>query len=284
MRRGILMAGAALVAAVTATGCGAGDEDTDRVITGTAPATPYRGPLYVPAQHVDEDGPEAARIESGAAGRALECTGEIFSGGGPGEWSERDGGKTPEEGLETYFDIEQPDVPRGGYRVERGEKDRVLFSLDVDGRTKVAVVVAKDRANAPGWGPEASAACDPSELPESFVADQPYELWTDAGGNRLPYTRIHSYRGQEHCDWQDADFIALGDASYGRDPDGVLPDGALTAAYDGAARLPADARDTGYRHGDRALWRSADDPSRVYVRDADGVQAWPRVKDGFGCR
>ncbi|MFE1440389.1 hypothetical protein [Streptomyces sp. NPDC058739] len=284
MRRGILMAGAALAATVAVTGCDAGGEDL--VITGTAPATPYRGPLYVPAQDVDEDerGPEAARVLSGAAGRALECTGEIYSGDGRGSWSEGDGGETPEEGLEAFFDFEQPDLPRTGYRVEREERDRVLFSLDVDGRTKVAVVVAEDRAGAPGWGPEASASCDPSELPDSFVADQPYDLWTDASGDRLPYTRVHSYRGAEHCDWQDADFIALGDASYGRDPDGVLPDGALTSAYDGDARLPDGARDTGYRQGDRALWRTPDDPSRVYVRDDGRVQAWPRVKDDFGCK
>ncbi|MFJ5775516.1 hypothetical protein [Streptomyces sp. NPDC093094] len=284
MRAGLPAAGAALaaVAALAAmTGCGSGGEDV--VVDGTPPATPYRGPLSVPAVNLDEDGPQAVRAESGAAGRALECDGEIFSGG-PGErWSEGDGGDTPEEGLETYFAVEQPDLPRHGYRVERREKDRVLFSLDVGGRTKVAVVVAEDRAGAPGWGPETSAACDPSELPDDFVAGMPYDLWTGADGRRLPYTTIHSHRGAEHCDWQDADFIALGPHSYGRDPHGVLPPGGLTGPYDADARLPADARPTGYHHGDDTLWRT-DDPSRVYVRTPDGVQAWPRVRDDFGCK
>lgn len=69
----------------------------------------------------------------------------------------------PEEGLNAYFDIYQPEEPDYGYRVERREGDRVLFSFDVRGRTKVAVVVAKDQPHRPGWGPETSASCDPSE-------------------------------------------------------------------------------------------------------------------------
>ncbi|MGC0327921.1 hypothetical protein RKD23_000911 [Streptomyces sp. SAI-170] len=275
--------GLVLTAAVTGlvTGCGADGEDV--VVTGTPPVTPYRGPLHVPARNLDEDSQRAVRIESGAAGRALECEGEIFSGG-PGErWSEGDGGDTPEEGLEAYFDIEQPDVPRHGYRVEREEGDRVLFSLDVDGRTKVAVVVAKDRPNAPGWGPETSAACDPSELPDSYLASRPYTLWTDSTGHRLPYTEIHSYSGPSHCDWQSADFIALADATYARDPDKVLPEGTLTAPYARHTTLPTDARPLGYHQTDHTLWHTTD-PTYLYVRSPDGVEAWPRVSEDFGCR
>ncbi len=62
----------------------------------------------------------------------------------------------------------QPEQPDHGYRVERAERDRVLYSYDVDGRTKVAVVVAKDQRDRPGWGPETNASCDPAELPESL--------------------------------------------------------------------------------------------------------------------
>ncbi|MFF9156152.1 hypothetical protein ACF1AB_28435 [Streptomyces sp. NPDC014846] len=38
----------------------------------------------------------------------------------------------------------QPVQPDHGYRAEHREADRALYSVDVKGRTKVAVVVAKD--------------------------------------------------------------------------------------------------------------------------------------------
>ncbi|MDT9695743.1 hypothetical protein [Streptomyces sp. P17] len=278
----------AVVFAVAVTAVGCGDDGEGLVVEGAAPATPYSGPLQVPAKNLDEDSPRAVRIESGAAGRALECDGEIHSGGGSGPWSEGDGGSTPAEGLEAYFDIEQPDVPRTGYREERREGDRVLYSLDVEGRTKVAVIVAKGRKNRPGWGPETSASCDPAELPESFTDSQGYEIWTDRDGRRVPITTVHSNVGPNHCDWETAHFLATGwgeDArSYARDPGSVLPPGMLTSAYDGDARLPADARDTGYRYEDRQLWLTDADPTQAYVRTPDGVEAWPLVKDGYGCK
>jgi len=274
----------AFAVAVTAMGCG--DDGEGLVVEGAAPATPYSGPLYVPARNLDEDSPRATRIESGAAGRALECDGEIYAGGGGEPWSEGDGGSTPAEGLEAYFDIEQPDVPRTGYREERREGDRVLYSFDVEGRTKVAVVVAKDGKNRPGWGPETSASCDPAELPESYTASQWYEIWTDRNGRRVPITKVTSNVGPEHCDWQEAHFLSTGrgeDARvYARDPAKVLPPGSLTSPYDGDARLPADARDTGYRYKNQELWLT-DDPTKAYIRTPDGVEAWPELNDGFGC-
>ncbi|MGV9456238.1 hypothetical protein [Streptomyces sp. NPDC003635] len=276
----------AFAVAVTAVGCG--DDGEGLVVEGATPATPYDGPLHVPVRNLDEDSPEAARVGSGAAGRALECDGEIYSGGGADRWSEGDGGSSPAEGLRAYFDIEQPDLPRTGYREERREGDRVLYSLDVEGRTKVAVVVAKDGENRPGWGPETSASCDPAELPASFTDSQWYEIWTDRDGRRVPITTVHSSAGPDHCDWQRAHFLAMGrgvDAeTYARDPAGVLPPGALTSPYDGDVRMPADARDTGYRYEERELWLVQDEPAKVYVRTPDGVEAWPRLADGFGCK
>ncbi|WP_128435834.1 hypothetical protein [Streptomyces cyaneus] len=282
MRRGLVVV--AVLAATAVAGCGT---EEDLVVAGTAPAAPYDGPLYVPVRSLDEDGPRATRIESGAAGRALECDGEIYSGGRSEPWSEGDGGSTPEDGLGAYFEIEQPDVPRSGYRVEREENGRVLFSYDVDGRTKVAVVVAEDRKDRPGWGPETSASCDPAELPESFTATMEYEIWTDEAGHRVPITEISSSAGSAHCDWQQAHFLGLGvyrdRKLYARDPDGVLDPGMLNAAYDGDVPMPDDAHDTGYRHGERRLWLT-DDKSTAYVRTPDGVEAWPQVKDGMGCK
>jgi hypothetical protein len=288
MRRGFVALTAAVTAAVAVPTAGCGSESAgEAVVTGTAPATPYSGPLYIPGKDWDEEKDDRSElVDTGAAARALECDGEIGSAGGSEPWSEGDGGGTPEEGLEAYFDIEQPDVPQEGYRVERKEGDRVLYSLDVDGRTKVAVIVAKDRKNRPGWGPETSASCDPAEFPASYTDAQDYEVWTDRNGRRVPLTVISSSAGAAHCDWQKAHFLGTGEGKdarlYARDPDGVLGDEMLRAPYRDDVTLPADAEDTGYRLGDRQLWLT-DDRDTAYVRTPDGVEAWPRVKDGMGC-
>lgn len=280
MRRGLA---AAVLVAMVAVGC----DDGEGVVEYATEAAPYGGPPHVPASNHDGDGPQALRGEAGAAGRALECDGEIYSADRGFEWGEGDGGATPEEGLKLYFDLQQPEEPRQGYRLERREGDRALFSFDVDGRTKVAVVVAKDRPHRPGWGPETQASCDPAELPARLTDSGPYEIWTDRDGRRVPVARLTSYAGAAHCGWESVHFLGTGryedSRLYVRDPDGVLDKALLTAPYDGDATLPDDAHDTGYRFGDQGLWL-ADDLSTAYVRTPDGVEAWPRAKDGLGCK
>jgi hypothetical protein len=288
MRRGIVAA-VALVG-LAAAGCDDDGVREDLVVTGTPPATPYAGRLDLPFKESVDGSAHEAEAASGAAGRALECDGEIFEGSGGGAWSKGDGGATPEEGLSAYFDMEKPQVPDHGYRMERREGDRVLFSYDVDGRTKVAVVVAKDQPQRPGWGPETSASCDPAELPASFTDSKDFEIWTDRTGHRVPTTVLSSSVGAEHCGWQSAHFLSTGDGKdgkdgrmYARDPRGVLGSGLLTAAYDGDVRMPADAHDTGYRRGDWELWLTPDRMT-AYVRTPDGVEAWPATKDTVGCQ
>ncbi|OQD53234.1 hypothetical protein BM536_029435 [Streptomyces phaeoluteigriseus] len=282
MRRGFVAV--TVLTAVVAGGCGA--EGRDVVVEGTPPATPYSGPLDIPVEDVDESTRGALLATTGAAGRALECDGEIFGGNGPDGWGSGDGGDTPEDGLRLYFDLFTPEVPRSGYRVERRGTDRVLYSFDVGGRTKVAVVVAHDQQDRPGWGPETDASCDPAELPAEFTGSGRYEFWTDAQGERQPVARIHSSVGPEHCDWQTVRFLTLGRGeratTYVRDPDGALGTAVQTAPYDPDVPLPADARDTGYRHGEWRLWLT-DDRRTAYVRTPDGVEAWPSVTDGVAC-
>ncbi|MFD5268187.1 hypothetical protein [Streptomyces sp. NPDC058335] len=282
MRRGFVAMTA--LAAVVAVGCGAEGEDV--VVEGTPPATPYSGALDIPTKDVDGSTQRALLAVTGAAGRALECDGEIFGGNGPDGWGSGDGGDTPEDGLRLHFDLFAPEVPLSGYRVERRETDRVLYSFDVGGRTKVAVVVAHDQKERPGWGPETSASCDPAELPAEFTDSSRYEFWTDVHGRRQPIARIHSSLGPEHCDWQTARFLTLGRGeqatTYVRDPDGALGTGLLSAPYDPEVPLPAGARDTGYRYGDRQLWLT-DDRGTAYVRTPDGVEAWPSATDGVAC-
>lgn len=277
--RGVLGGVLVAVAVVTA-GCGPGE---DLVVEGTPAATPYDGPLNVPTKELDEHSPRATRLASGAAGRALECVGEIYMGNGPEGWGEDEGGDGPEEGLKLHLDLFAPGMPGSGYRVERRETDRVLYSYDVGGRTKVAVVVAKDQKNRPGWGPETSASCDPSELPASYTESHGIEIWTDREGNRVPTTEVSSAEGDDHCDWREVHFLELGARTYARDPQSLLDPGMLTAAYDGSADLPAAAHDTGYRYQDRRLWLT-DDRRTAYVRTPGGVEAWPLLKRELACR
>ncbi|MGW3667020.1 hypothetical protein [Streptomyces sp. NPDC005141] len=282
MRKGIVAA--VVLLGLAAAGCG-GEERDGLVLKGTPPASPYAGRLDLPFKESSDGGPRGAKKTSGAAGQALECDGAIYMGGAGDSWSKGDGGSTPEEGLNAYFDIYQPDVPEEGYRVEREEGDRVLFSYDVKGRTKVAVVVAKDQPGRPGWGPETSAACDPSEFPASYTEARGDEIWTDREGHRVPTTVVTSSVGAEHCDWQSAHFLDLGHRGrlYVRDPHGIFDGETLTAAYDGDVRMPANARDTSYHYRDWNLWL-APDRSTAYVRTSDGVEAWPAAKQGFACR
>ncbi|MEV5849414.1 hypothetical protein AB0M32_46390 [Streptomyces sp. NPDC051985] len=281
MRGGLVAATVLVMAAAVA--CDGGVRPAV-VVEGTPPATPYRGPLDIPTKEVDESTPQALRTASGAAGRALECDGQIYWGGGPDGWSRDDGGDSPEDGLRLFFHMFDPEVPRGGYRVERRETDRVLYSYDVGGRTKVAVVVARDQKDRPGWGPETYATCDPSELPASVTSGPGWpEIWTDAHGRRVPVATISGSSGPEHCGWQSAVFLTLGDRTYVRDPHGVLAaDSLLDGRYDGDVTMPADAHDTGYRFRDRRLWMT-DDGDTAYVRTSHGVEAWPKERRDVAC-
>ncbi|MFF7970080.1 hypothetical protein [Streptomyces sp. NPDC007905] len=95
--------------------------------------------------------------------------------------------------------------------------------------------------------------------------------------------RLGSSTGPEHCGWQSARFLALGDRTYVRDPEGVLGrDGLLRAPYRGHVGMPAGARDTGYHYRGRHLWLT-DGRDTAYVRTSAGVEARPLAKHGVGC-
>ncbi|WP_199547163.1 hypothetical protein [Streptomyces sp. N35] len=266
-----------------------GESPDDLTVEGSPPESPYDGPLDLPVKEVpDEDADDAyTPVESlGSAGRALECDWEVMSGGRGDRWSKSDGGSTPEDGLRLYFEIYQPGLPTSGYRIEHKEKGRVLFSYDVQGRTKVAVIVAKDQPRRPGWGPDTSAHCDVAELPENFTDDLADDIWHDLDGRRVPTAIITSSEGSGHCDWQRAHFLEMGSGVkrvlYARDPHTILPDTMLTSPYEKDVELPADAKDSGYRLDDWQLWRTGS-KSAVYVRTTDGVEKWPAVRKGMAC-
>ena len=267
-------------------GCGA----STAVVQGEPVPQPYTGPMRV-AQDFADDATVLER--SGAAGRALECDGAPYNGGG-GDY--RDGLESvqgsPQEALENWLEREGFGLlPDTGYRIEREDDDRVLLSYDVEEGTKVAVIAAdgvRDYNDDEGWGVESWAQCDPAELPGRVTDALGIGVWEDASGNRVPVTDVHSFSGPEHCDWQDITFLVVGPEEkadqYLRDTTGALAE-LLRTAYAADATLPADATDTGLRRNGRQLWLDADGRAAylVSVDDPADVERWPAAKEPIGC-
>jgi hypothetical protein len=116
--------------------------------------------------------------------------------------------------------------------------------------------------------------------------------WQDEQGRT-----VESSAGPEHCDWESATFlyvevdldelgIPADRQQFLRDPEGVLSD-SVELEYDGDARLPRGAVDTGLRLDARELWAEpADDPpgpDAVYVVEGDSVERWPRTREEVAC-
>jgi hypothetical protein len=271
---------------------GCGDETA---IEADPAGTPYDGPMHVERDYSDTATPLKA---SGAAGLALECTGEPHRGGG-GDYV--DGGletvqDSPEEALEDWVDQEWAGVPADGYRVERVDGGRVLLSWDVEERTRVAVVVHDDITDFnddTGWGVESWSSCDPAELGVDVAEDLGFEVWTDADGRPEPTTDIRSFPGSEHCDWQDITWLVVGqETEYDRDFDTYLsgladgiPADHLSTEPDTSASLPSDAVATGWQRDGREVWLG-DSPRAAYlvsVDDESDVELWPATTERIGC-
>ncbi|MFF2506406.1 hypothetical protein ACFVTY_23925 [Streptomyces sp. NPDC058067] len=277
--RNVGVPAAALVVLVALSACGAGIPE-DLVVRGTAPAAPYRGPLKARAPDRDDGDVRAG----GAAVLALECAGKPYEGGrGDDGWGRSDGADSPEEALNALVTDDPGSLPHRGYRLEHETGHRVLYSYDVGGRTRVAVIVAKDRPHRPGWGMETFARCDPSEFARRDRARLDLRVWTDRAGRPVPVSEVFSTAGPEHCDWQSVTFLHLGDRQYLRDPGHVLSRDSLHTSYAPKSRLPAGATDTGYRDGHRQLWLSAD-KSNAYVRTGSRVERWPGSIEPIACK
>jgi hypothetical protein len=94
--------------------------------------------------------------------------------------------------------------------------------------------------------------------------------------------------GSAHCYQEDTRVLVTGDPlgsrytdtsdsiEYVRDPNQSYGQEELSNGFAELDALPADAIDTGFRLLDRELWTSPDDPYAIYIRDAEGVERWPR--------
>lgn len=144
-----------------------------------------------------------------------------------------------------------------------------------------------------------SGVAGPDLSPSDFAP-----AWSDQQGDQLPSGLggadaelvVNTVRGPQHCGWQSVTLlhlaypigVATSDVGsrrqYVRDPRSVLPDGTVGGRLDVAVRLPADARDTGFRNGDIELWEADSTIENVvYVGRGGRFEAWPRAIAPLAC-
>ena len=252
----------------------------------------YNGPMDLPISYADR---ADVWERGGSAARALECADQPSNGGG----ADYDSGlastqRSPEAAVDNWMDEEGSWYAgcRGGAIARSGSRrGRVLYSHDVDGLTKAAVIVSDsihDYEDETGWGVAAWAVCDPAELEAATTNEMGIEVWTDAAGRRVSTAKVSSAAGPEHCDWQDITFLTLGEGGHRRlfvrDTLGEFAE-LTTTTYADDVTLPADAEPTGWSHDGRELWLGADGGAAYLVSAADGtdVERWPAGRETIGC-
>jgi len=235
-------------------------------------AVSYDGPLYVRGAAEKHHG-------AGAAGNVVDC--RTWSRGGFSAAKVYPHGATadsPDGALETAGHEGVLYGPLDGLQVAKKERDRVLYVLAVRGLVKQAVIVhngpATKGAGGPGWYVESWASCDFAEFPASFTDSIGLQIWTDPAGNPAPTTRIQSYRGPAHCNWQSMTFLSIGKTTYVRAPQPDLAD-YFALPYRENISLPNDAVDTGFQRAGHKLWLSRG-KQLAYVGTPSGVESWPR--------
>src|ERR671915_1318608 len=267
------------LAAVLVAGCGSADVAPTIVERGSSATPPYDG-----------------SVGDRAAVAALECDGKTPYERGDGVYD--DGLATVQESAEASLDDYMLEAglalitPSEGYALEREQAGRVLFSYDVDGRTKVALFAAngvRDGNGDEGWGVRAWAQCDPSELPRDVTDDLNIGVWEVESGRRVPVTRIQSFQGAEHCSWTDITFLLVGPEKtadqYVRDTSGGDFARLLRTTFTNVDRPPEGGIDTGLRRDGRQLWIGPDKGAAYLVSldDAQDVERWPAAKRPIRC-
>lgn len=262
------------------------------VLASDAPVPPshvYAGSLTIKPDLADD---ASVAERSGSAGLALECSTAPYAGGGGGD-SRVSAQATPEAALQDWLSAEAwfSTLPVTAYRVERSDGARTLLSYDVNGRTKIAVVAAdgvEDVNGEAGWMIESWSQCDPAELPADITDALGLGIWQDASGHREPATKVRSFQGAEHCDWQDITFLDVGPGDdpvrYVRDSNQVLSQ-FLQSTYTNTAALPEEATDTGLSRNGQQLWLvpSQDAAYLVSATDPGSVERWPAARTPIGC-
>jgi hypothetical protein len=153
---------------------------------GDDPSTPTSPPARAPGPAMVDltltfprpvaDHPDPVE-RAGAAGTKVDCDGPVHLGG----WALDAGGPAagtaaPRAALQAFLDQGLLDLPHDGYHQVAAEPGRVLFTYQVDGRAKVAVIVADgtvvaEPVNAPTGG--ASRSSPPATRPSTPRAPRP---------------------------------------------------------------------------------------------------------------
>lgn len=231
------------------------------------------------------DGQDPA-VSAGAASDHLDCRHGTWLGIAALDFGYSQSAADPDQALELFVNDELFALPRSGFVAAGQDQNRRLYTYSADGSVKVSIVVAdsaKLALDAPdGWVVEALASCDPAEFDPSIDDRLGWEVWLDAGGNRLPSSVVRTFSGPEHCDWEAATYLWLEDRTYIADPKGVLGDIGAASEFDEDADLPTDATDTGYRRDGREIWLS-NDSTVAYVTKDDDIEAWPMATNLPGC-
>ena len=119
--------------------------------------------------------------------------------------------------------------------------------------------------------------------------------WTNADGCPVRLDIVMTRPWPDHCGGGDVADIVIGwplGSSHDdrrpyrifvRDPQNVLGDPQVSAAFDDDGELPADAVDTGYRQAEAELWMRPNDDAFVYLVFADRVERWPGDARPSGC-
>ena len=231
-----------------------------------------------------ESPPQAAPVTT--AVDALGCAGPVFEKGA-GDYE--DGGleqvqDTPEAAWADLVEENDPGVvPHRMDAVDVTQERALLVLQDQEGRVVAAAVAAngtKDGQGGTGWGIEQWAVCDPSELPARVTADFWLQVWEGPDGDRVLTSRVSSYDGPAHCDWQDVRFLQMAGRLYLRDPHGKLAD-VTRGTFGSDVSLPDDARDTGFQRDGVRLW-SVPSRQEIYAVQGGTVERWPSASR-VGC-
>jgi len=274
----------AAVVVVSLAGCGDSSQDDGSLDEQSATQLASL-PIVDLSRSPVADDPDPS-VRAGAVADFVDCEYGIWQGGWTSDFGPLGSGTGPDEALEDMIDGETLGMPDEGFAAVGRDEDRVLYTYDVGGVAKAALVIAdstrveletKDR-----WAIETFASCDPSEFDPSTDGAFPQEVWMDADGDRVPTSVITSSRGPEHCGWESATFLRVDGRGYISDPEGVLDGKGFVAPFDADAELPSDAIDTGYQQQGLRLWLS-NDRLIAFVVTADRVEAWPSSTEEFGC-